>query len=137
VSGGGLVETTFFSRTYDEALALVVEARDYLANNLATDRSGASFGDRLIYDCETLRLTTRLTQVMAWLFIQRAVHEGEISADEAKQEECRLGGREICLDNDPDMLAALPAHFGTLMERSLKLYQRIARLDEMVQRHGP
>ena len=136
-SGGGLVETTFFSRTYDEALVLVVEARDYLVNNLATDRGEASFGDRVIYDCETMRLTTRLTQVMAWLLIQRAVHEGEIGADEAKQEECRLGGREVCLDNDLDMVAALPAHLGALMGRSLTLYQRIARLDEMVGRHGP
>ena len=79
MSGGGLVETTFFGRTYDEALQLVTEARDYFVNNVGTDRSnGVSIAHRLTYDCETLRLSTRLTQVMAWLFMQRAVHEGEI-----------------------------------------------------------
>ena len=57
MSGGGLVETTFFNRTYDEALQLVVEARDYIADNLNIDRNDASFADRLTYDCETLRLS--------------------------------------------------------------------------------
>lgn len=134
---GGLVETTFFGRTYDEALQLVTEARDYFVNNMGMDRrGGANISDRLLYDCETLRLSTRLTQVMAWLLMQRAVHEGEIAFEDLVQEEYRLGGRDVCLDNDSDVLETLPPHLRSLMERSLKLYQRVARLDEMVRRHG-
>ena len=92
--------------------------------------------DRLTYDCETLRLSTRLTQIMAWLFAQRAAHEGEIPAEELAGEKYRLGGDDICVDNDPDTLEALPVELRGLMDRSYKLYQRIARLDEMVRRHG-
>lgn len=137
MTGGGLVETTFFGRTYDEALQLVTEARDYFVNNVGTERgSAANIAHRLTYDCETLRLTTRLTQVMAWLFMQRAVHEGEISFEDLVQEDYRLGGRDVCLDNDPEALEALPPHLRSLMERSFKLYQRVARLDEMIRRHG-
>lgn len=134
MSGGGLVETTFFSRTYDDALALVVEVRDYFEDNNGLDRSNNTFGNRLTYDCESFRLTARLTQVMAWLLLQRAIHDGEITRDAARAEEYRLSGSDVCLDNDPDTLALLPENLQELMDRSLKLYQRVARLDEMVAR---
>jgi len=47
-----------------------------------------------------------------------------------------LGGREVCLDNDIEVIQSLPPRFRSLMERSLKLYQRIARLDDMVAQGG-
>jgi len=134
VTSSGLVETTFYNRTYDEAFAMTVEARDYVAEGLAADREGVAFGERSLFDCEALRLTTRLSQVMAWLLVQRAVHAGEIGFSELHDESRRLGGREVCFDNDIEVVESLPPRFRSLMERSLKLYQRIARLDEMVAR---
>ena len=79
MTSGGLVETAFYNRTYDEALEMTVEARDYVADVLTTDRDSAAFGERCYFDCEALRLTTRLSQMMAWLMVQRAVHAGEIA----------------------------------------------------------
>ena len=111
---------------------MTVEARDYVADGLVADRDAAAFGERCYFDCEALRLTTRLSQMMAWLMVQRAVHGGEIAIYEARHEARRLGGREVCLDNDIEVIENLPPRFRSLMERSLKLYQRIARLDEMV-----
>ena len=134
MTSSGLVGTTFYNRTYDEALDLTVEARDYVADELNLDRESAAFGERGNFDCEALRMTTRLSQVMAWLMVQRAVHAGEIGIEEAREDERRLGGREVCFDNDTEILDNFPPHFRNLMERSLKLYQRIARLDEMVAR---
>jgi len=136
VPSGGLVGTTFFSRTYDDAVELVVEARDYFANDIGLDRSSVSFGNRLTYDCESFRLTARLTQVMAWLLLQRAIHEGEIEPEAARADEHRLSGNDVCLDDDADTLMLLPEKMRGLMDRSLKLYQRVARLDEMVARDG-
>ncbi len=136
MTSGGLVETAFYSRTYDEAFEMTVEARDYVADGLGADRDSATFGERSYFDCEVLRLTTRLSQVMAWLLVQRAVHAGEIGINEARHEERRLGGREVCFDNDHEVIDGLPPRFRSLMERSLRLYQRIARLDEMVARGG-
>lgn len=136
MTSGGLVETAFYNRTYDEALDLTIEARDYVAESLNADRENAAFGERGYFDCEALRMTTRLALVMAWLMVQRAVHEGEIGMDEAREEERRLGGRDVCFDNDAEIVDLLPPRFRDLMERSLKLYQRIARLDEMVARNG-
>jgi regulator of CtrA degradation len=131
---GGLVETTFFNRTYDEAISLAVEARDYIADRLADQRRAADVGDRLVYDSETLRLTTRIAQVVAWLLAQRALHEGELTREDLRGDQYRLEADDVCLDNDPEILEALPVELQSLMGRSLSLYQRIARLDEMVQR---
>ncbi|MBT3170671.1 MAG: hypothetical protein HN333_04475, partial [Rhodospirillaceae bacterium] len=63
MTSSGLVGTTFYSRTYDEAFELTVEARDYVADELNVDRETASFGERGYFDCEALRMTTRLSQV--------------------------------------------------------------------------
>ena len=50
---------------------MTVEARGYVADVLIADRR--------YFDCEALRLTTRLSQMMAWLMVQRAVHAVEIA----------------------------------------------------------
>jgi regulator of CtrA degradation len=130
-----VAETAFFSRTFDDALALVVEARDYVADSLARDRDAVDTARQLVYDCETLRLTARLTQVMAWLLVQRAIHEGELSATQARAKANRLGGHSVCLADHPATLLQLPKRLQALMTRSLALYQRVARLDQMVA-HG-
>ncbi len=71
--------TRFFGKTYDETMALLVASRDYLANAQPADTTGLKPIERLRVNCEAMRLTTRLTQVMAWLLAQRAVHEGELT----------------------------------------------------------
>jgi regulator of CtrA degradation len=130
----GLATTTFFSRTYDEALTLVVEARDYIAGNYGEERDRAHTFAQLTFDCEALRLTTRLTQVMAWLLHQRAIHEGEVPPESVRDAGNQLSGQAVCLHQEFEMLATLPAALRSLMERSLHLYERVARLDSMVRR---
>lgn len=81
---------------------------------------------------ETLRLTARLTQVMAWLMYRKAVHAGEIDRAAAAAPDKRLGGRAVCLEHDEAALAMLPPRLRGLMVRSHRLYTRVARLDDMV-----
>jgi regulator of CtrA degradation len=125
------MQPAFFSRTIDEALALTQEARDYLTEYSTSDRSGLSQVEQVKYSLETMRLTTRLTYAMAWLLAQRAAHQGELSYEELRDKEWRLGGHKICL-HDPVLSEELPTYFRDLVRRSLAFYQRIQRLDEMV-----
>ena len=80
---------------------------------------------------ETLRLTARLTQVMAWLLAQRAVHAEEMDLEEALAEP--LAGI-ICMEaagrDNPD----LPPRLSDLLGRSHLLYVRVARLDQLARR---
>ncbi len=125
-------QPAFFRRTYDETMTLMVEARNYLAfaERRERERVGGMIGLRM--SCEAMRVTSRLTQVMAWLMLQRAVHEGEVEAEEALRDECRLSGADVCLDESFSGDETLPNHLRSLMDRSYRLYVRVARLEEML-----
>ena len=125
--------TTFFHRTYDEALSLLTEARNYVAKGNAAETAQLSANLQMAQCCETMRLTARLTHVMAWLLAQRAVHAGEITLEESASEKFSLGGGNVCLEQSRYLESIEDAWLGRLMERSLHLYIRIARLDAMVQ----
>ncbi|WP_169570076.1 DUF1465 family protein [Sneathiella limimaris] len=126
-TGGSAI---FFSRTYDEALRLVVEAREYLLGPGSMAVKKLSHEASFLYATESLRLTTRLTECMSWLMFQRAVIEGEITAEEAQADECHLQYQKTCLPDDINGdIEILPPGLISLLERSELLYKRILRLD--------
>lgn len=127
-------QPAFFHRTYDETMDLMVEARNYMrfVERRERMRLGTHIGLRM--SCEAMRVTSRLTQVMAWLMLQRAVHQGELSPEQSLAEECRLSGANVCLDESYSDDASLPNGLRSLMERSYRLYVRVARLEEMMVR---
>ncbi len=129
--------TSFFGKTYGEAMGLLEEARDYLAHREPIDRQRLVSLDRLRLCCETMRLTARLTQIMAWLLAQRAVHAGEITQEAALGDNRALAELEICMGGAEAESEALPRHLVTLLERSRRLYVRVARLDELARRPQP
>lgn len=126
----------FFDRTYEEALALTQAARDYIAGQAPGDKAQLDPDTRLAASCEEMRLTARMTQVMAWLMTQRAVHAGEISRAEAAAEANRLGGHDTCLADPVVPETALPARLADLLRKSRQLYERVGRLDRMLDTAG-
>jgi regulator of CtrA degradation len=124
--------TEFFGKTYGEAMSLLVEARDYLAHREPIDRGALVMEERLRFCSETMRLTSRLTQIMAWLMAQRAVYEGEIPPERALEGHDALAALEICMRDGA--AAQLPQRLSSLLERSRRLYIRVARLDELARR---
>ena len=123
--------TAFFGKTYGEAMSLLVEARNYLAYLEPVDRAGLVPMQRLRLCCETMRLTARLTQIMAWLLAQRAVHEGEITQDEALADPHALADLDVCMEEADLAGSELPDRLVRLLDRSRHLYVRVARLDGM------
>ncbi len=126
---------TYFDSTFDEALALTREARDYLAYQEKADLSTLSPVGRMAASCESMRMTARMTQVVAWLLVQKAVHAGDLTRDEAAQPKYRLAGHEICGSIEPLAVEPLPERMIELLTRSHQMYQRIARLDAMFDSH--
>jgi len=124
----------FFGKTYDETMSLLLASRDYLANAQPADATGLRPIDRLRVNCEAMRLTTRLTQIMAWLLEQRAVFEGEMSRTMAAADEFRLSADAICMAETDITLQWLPMRLRELLEHSRRLYVRVARLDDMNRR---
>ena len=113
------------ARTFD----LLVEARNYVENHVPAFRYSQDPPDRVAMTTETMRLTSRLTQVMAWLMAQRAMQLGEIAEAEFVEDKYRLEAHDVCLKRAIEDMDDLPAGLCDLMERSYELYNRIMRLD--------
>ncbi len=123
---------TYFDSTFDEALALTREARDYLAYQEKADLAKLSPVGRIAASCESMRMTARMTQVIAWLLVQKAVHAGDLTREEAADSQYRLAGQEICDDIEPLAAEPLPERLAELLARSHRMYQRVGRLDAML-----
>ncbi|MFV3073098.1 DUF1465 family protein [Niveispirillum fermenti] len=127
--------TAFFNRTYDETMSLLLEARNYVAYQEAADQRSLPPAVRLQASYESMRVTSRLTQVMAWILAQKAVHAGELTQEQAVGDDYALSGGHICSDpSGPDNLA-LPPALRSLLQRSHGLYMRTSRLEDMVRRN--
>src|SRR3546814_4398512 len=97
----------FFDSTFEEALGLTREARDYLTHVEPRERERMMPNDRMLASCEAMRLTSRLTQVMAWLLVQKAVHAGEMTREEARAPQHRLGGQSVRSEEHTSELQSL------------------------------
>lgn len=89
---------------------------------------------RIALSCESLRLTTRLMHVIAWLLMQRAISVGELPPSAAFAEHNRLGPSPEC---DPAVRASLPVGAQRLIDASIRLHQRVAQLDAAVDAAPP
>ena len=124
----------YFDRTYRETMTLLVEARDYMRFREPVDRGALPDEHRLAVNCEALRLTSRLTHIMAWLLVQKAVHAGELTPAEAADADRRLAGQTVCRERTVVGGIALPPTLDALLERSYRLYARVERLDALAAR---
>lgn len=112
---------------YVEAMVLADEARSYFDTGGRDDRLALDPLDRVGFSCESLKVTTRLMHVIAWLLTQRAVAAGELSRTQADTPERRLG---TAADTDLDLLQRLPEAAVELIRASEELYGRVSRLDQ-------
>ena len=126
--------TAFFSKTYDEALGLLEEAKSYFAVLEPLERRGLAVPERLKLCTETMRMTARLTQIMAWLLMQRAVHAGEVTRATALADTVTLADVGVCMEQAEGDWNGLPRRLVGLLDRSQRLYLRVARLDDLARR---
>jgi regulator of CtrA degradation len=86
-----------------------------------------------------MRLTTRLMQLASWLLIRRAVCEGELTPEQAKAEQSKIklpviGSEQSAVPRD---FGSLPPRLRELIEQSIKLQERVIRLDQMLGNEAP
>jgi regulator of CtrA degradation len=112
---------------YTEAMLLADEARSYFDDAGRDDRALLDPFVRVGFACESLKVTTRIMHIVAWLLTQRAIESGEIGTIEGRRPERRLGHAQ---DSDPAVVTQLPASAQRLIGASIDLYARVKRLDE-------
>ena len=111
---------------YGEAMVLADEARSYFDEAGRDDRDALDPLLRVSFSCESLKVTTRLMHVIAWVMIQRAVEAGEVPATTALDPRHRLGPAPV---TDAVLLAQLPSRARDLIEASTDLHRRVALFD--------
>src|ERR1700679_202480 len=78
--------SALFQRTFDEGMSLVEETARYLDGRGRDESRNLPRKAAVLYAGESMRVTTRLMQAASWLLIQRAVHDGEMDAQDASSD---------------------------------------------------
>ncbi len=111
---------------YTEAMLLADEARAYFDDAGKDGRAGLEPFARVGFACESLRVTTRIMHIVAWLLTQRAIESGEIPLRDGRRPDRRLGHAQ---DSDPAVVAQLPEPARRLISATTDLYARVKRID--------
>jgi regulator of CtrA degradation len=132
--GERLASSQAFSLLFKDGMALVEETATYLDGPGRQESKKLERSAALAYATESMRLTTRLMQLASWLLLHRAVKEGEMSLAQANKEKTKVR-LSVGDPADPDTMRVLPQRLGELIQRSLKLQERVRRLDATI--HNP
>src|SRR5438445_12918453 len=132
--GAKLAGSQSFAGLFREGMALVEETAAYLDGPGRKESKSLQRNAALAYATESMRLTTRLMQLASWLLLHRAVNEGEMSLLQATQEKAKV---KLAAGDPRDeaTLALLPKTLRELIGRSIRLQDRIRRLDATI--HSP
>ncbi len=122
----------FMPGVFNETMQLLTEARDYFQMFGEDDQSNIRQDLRTLYSCEMSRITLRLSAVMAWIMVQRAICSGKIPPEQAGS--YGLDFQDICLVDNTVLHGVLPGYVCLLLDRSRELYARVLRLDEQAKR---
>jgi regulator of CtrA degradation len=130
----GRITSRLVDSLYTESMLLADEARSYFDEAGRDDRLMLEPFVRVSFACESLKVTTRIMHIVAWLLTQRAVETGEIPGQDGRRPERRLGHAQ---ESDPEVVAKMPQEAKRLIEASSELYARIKRIDEGVVAEEP
>ena len=135
--GPRFAESETFRLLFREGMALVEETASYLDGDGRKDSKRLSRLGGLTYATESMRLTSRLMQLASWLLLQRAVNEGEMLVEQAKQERTKVRLRGFDSGMAGPGWNALPERLRLLISRSMRLQERISVIDEAIYQDDP
>jgi regulator of CtrA degradation len=112
---------------YVEAMVLADEARAYFETYGTGERDALSPALRVSYAVESLKVTTRIMHVIAWLLTWRGTQTDEISVEAASHPDRRLG---TAGPSEDSIVAAMPEGARELISASTDLYARVQRFEQ-------
>jgi len=129
----GLLDPRFLEKSYQEATDLILSVARYLeSESLQSRKPILSVEKEVYYASESMRVSSCLMHIMSWFLVQKGVAAGEITKEEAATPKFRLGAQDFTIKKVDNSDGDMPATFVTLMNASYKLFNQVARVDEMV-----
>jgi hypothetical protein len=125
----------FLRKNYDEALSLLVYARDHFSSNGAREKMLLSPQDQLIYTLAVSTVTTQLTSIMSWLMFCRAIENGEISPTKIDNKLFSIPEYSLGVQDSDSCFKILSKSTREILTKSFNIYQRIKRMEDSVKEH--
>ena len=122
---------TFLNQTLSGAQDLLHSTHEYIKWQAPIDVEHMGPHETFRVSCEAMRVTIRMTQVITWLTLQKAVLSGDVTRDEILTESYRVLRGNTCLERDSEEDRTLPYRLRELLLQSRMFYERILRLDEV------
>ncbi|MBN9437337.1 DUF1465 family protein [Bosea sp. (in: a-proteobacteria)] len=126
------VKSEAFMQLFREGMGLVELTANYLDGEGRSESAALPREVSLVYATESMRLTTRLMQIASWLLVQRAVAEGEMTAEQARAEKNKVRIAEPMLQPTSADAARLPLRLRELIAHSIRLQERIGHLENQM-----
>lgn len=124
-----LVGSNAFHELFEQGMSLVETTAEYLDKDGREAAKDLPRAGAMAYATESMRLTTRLMQLASWLLLQRAVHEGEMTLEQAAQEKAKVRINGLSSSVQGPGWDDLPQTLRELVAASLELQTRVQRLD--------
>ena len=116
-----IVEMKVFPAIEKEALALALEAQDFLRRSKGKD----------LYDVQLrFRVCERIQWVVAWVLYQKAILAGETTWSKVREDLRGMAGRPLA--HEPAMDEGIDPALRALAEKSAALFLRVQRLVQTV-----
>jgi regulator of CtrA degradation len=129
--GPRLIASGGFDGLYKEGMALIEAVAAYLDEDGRAESRLLPRDAAYLYATESMRLTTRLMQLASWLLLQRAVNEGEISAENARLEKEKVKFSATPSDRGGPGYDHLPATLKGFIDKGDRLFDRVLKFDAM------
>ena len=126
-----LVGSNTFHELFEHGMSLVEDTAAYLDSDGREAAKALPRAAAMAYATESMRLTTRLMQLASWLLLQRAVHEGEMTLEQAAQEKAKVRIHGLSSPGHGPGYDELPQRLRDLVAASVELQTRVQRLDSI------
>lgn len=129
--GPRIVASGGFDLLYRDGMALIEDVAAYLDGDGRAESRGLNRETSFCYATESMRLTTRLMQLASWLLLQRAVNEGEITAENARSEKEKVKFSATPSDRGGPGFAELPEALRDYIGKGDRLFDRVLQFDKL------
>lgn len=129
--GPRIVASSSFNSLYREGMTLIEAVAGYLDGDGRQESRGLPREASFLYATESMRLTTRLMQLASWLLLQRAVNEGEITAENGRVEKEKVKFSGTPSERGGPGYTDLPARLRDFIEQGDRLFARVLQLDRL------
>jgi regulator of CtrA degradation len=135
--GPRIVASGGFDLLYREGMGLIEEVAAYLDSDGRGESRSLNREASFVYATESMRLTTRLMQLASWLLLQRAVNEGELTAENARVEKEKVRFSATPSERGGPGFDELPERLRSFIAKGDRLFERVQQYDRLERGNVP